>query len=280
MRFECIVCAGPLRRTMDHVPEPRANESSDPAYWRAALDRVAHRIAQERGVRDDVDVSSAHEEILWVRYGGLELRVDPHGAVVIDEADLFEQVDEWVAFDRPDGPGRVLQRDRDRVERYRQDLLVMRDRYHVAARLVFADVASSTTLNPRWEIVLHNRPPLPYFPVSSPPGLHPPPPAQLTEESRDQLPDPVLTLICAVGDFDLHDDADTELRALFNMVDAVQDALIEEVHGAWPPCPAHGHPLEVEDGSDGVAVWACPRGAPTVPVGQLVRRPGSAVTEP
>jgi hypothetical protein len=53
----------------------------------------------------------------------------------------------------------------------------------------------------------------------------------------------------------------------------LQDDVIHDVWGAWPPCPRHEHPMAL-DVVDGVTVWACPRDDDlVVPVGQLQSTP-------
>jgi hypothetical protein len=59
--------------------------------------------------------------------------------------------------------------------------------------------------------------------------------------------------------------------ALFRASEAVQEAAIEAVHGAWPECPDHpaSHPLELHEAGARPA-WACPvTGRSVAPVGQL-----------
>jgi hypothetical protein len=59
--------------------------------------------------------------------------------------------------------------------------------------------------------------------------------------------------------------------ALFRACEAVQEAAIEAVHGAWPECPDHpdSHPLELREAGNRPA-WACPvNGRSVAPVGEL-----------
>ena len=59
--------------------------------------------------------------------------------------------------------------------------------------------------------------------------------------------------------------------ALFRASEAVQEAAIEAVRGAWPGCPDHPdtHPLELRDAESGL-VWGCPAsGRAVAPVGEL-----------
>ena len=71
--------------------------------------------------------------------------------------------------------------------------------------------------------------------------------------------------------------------ALFRASEAVQEAAIEAVRGAWPECPDHpdSHPLELHDAGNGPA-WACPlTGRSLGPVGELPgpsRHPGTVAT--
>ena len=68
-----------------------------------------------------------------------------------------------------------------------------------------------------------------------------------------------------LGSFVLHDiDLDDRLGAslwLFaSLVEWVQQAVIDEVWGAWPVCSQHVHPFDVET-ADGRVSWVCPRGS-------------------
>ena len=54
------------------------------------------------------------------------------------------------------------------------------------------------------------------------------------------------------------------------LADLVQEDVIEEVHGAWPQCPRHPHPLEVDSTDTGRAVWTCAKTPDvTVDIGEL-----------
>jgi hypothetical protein len=65
------------------------------------------------------------------------------------------------------------------------------------------------------------------------------------------------------------DDPDATARALASFTERVQDAVIDELWGAWPPCPDHGHPLEVITEADRVT-WVCPTGGiRSMDVGEL-----------
>jgi len=67
----------------------------------------------------------------------------------------------------------------------------------------------------------------------------------------------------------LPDTADDVETAVAHVAEQVQDWLVEELWTAWPGCPGHGHPREV-DVSRGIAVWACPTDATRhTPIGRL-----------
>ena len=51
---------------------------------------------------------------------------------------------------------------------------------------------------------------------------------------------------------------DDDAEAACYLAEAVQDDVIEQLHGAWPPCPRQPHPLGPDVRGSGVAVWACP----------------------
>jgi hypothetical protein len=66
--------------------------------------------------------------------------------------------------------------------------------------------------------------------------------------------------------------------ALFRASEAVQEAAIEALRGAWPECPDHPdtHPLELHEAGDRPA-WACPvTGRSVAPVGELPGPSGHA----
>jgi hypothetical protein len=57
--------------------------------------------------------------------------------------------------------------------------------------------------------------------------------------------------------------------AVAAVADPLADDVVEELRGAWPVCPGHGHPAEVRIVADD-AVWVCPRAGSTIArVGEL-----------
>ena len=63
---------------------------------------------------------------------------------------------------------------------------------------------------------------------------------------------------------------DDEDEATGYLAELVRDDVIEEVHGAWPECPQHAHPMEVDYTDSGRPVWSCPTLPDvTVAIGEL-----------
>ncbi|MEI4274178.1 hypothetical protein TEK04_20835 [Klenkia sp. LSe6-5] len=72
------------------------------------------------------------------------------------------------------------------------------------------------------------------------------------------VPDPVLELRLPRTRFELPDLRDVDEALLF-LADRVQDHLVDELHGAWPLCPGHTHPMRPAPSGTGPA-WRCPAG--------------------
>jgi hypothetical protein len=73
---------------------------------------------------------------------------------------------------------------------------------------------------------------------------------------RRELPAPVLELRLPRTWFELPTLDDVTEARLF-LADRVQDHVVEELHGAWPVCAGHPHPMRPEL-VGGEAVWRCP----------------------
>jgi hypothetical protein len=48
------------------------------------------------------------------------------------------------------------------------------------------------------------------------------------------------------------------LDELAQAISWLQDTIIEELWGAWPPCPSHPHPMVIR-AADGDLEWCCPQ---------------------
>ena len=69
---------------------------------------------------------------------------------------------------------------------------------------------------------------------------------------------------------------DDVAEAIGHLADLVHEDVIEEIHGAWPRCPRHPHPLDVHHADSGHPTWRCPK-TPELEVfiGELAR-PGDS----
>jgi hypothetical protein len=66
-------------------------------------------------------------------------------------------------------------------------------------------------------------------------------------------------------------EADTEQEATVVIAELAQDDVIQALWEPWPPCPGHGHPAQPVARSR-LAVWVCPTsGAQLAQIGHLPR---------
>jgi hypothetical protein len=239
--------------------------------WQQALAGAAARIREERGVEDPWRLTVGCGA-LWAEYGDLRMQVSGAGTGVPVLDGLFEDIDHWVAFERAAGPGRVLDRDERAMAEWRNRLPELQRFWEGIARRVFADVEATTDLRLPWQITVHEDEwDLRGMPAGDGmwlrPGTDPLP--------RRPLAFPQVWLETPHTGRGLY--ATThEDEALRHLADLVQEDVIDELHGAWPPCPRHAHPLEVASDDAGRAVWRC-RTTPSlsVAVGALGRPPAA-----
>jgi hypothetical protein len=65
------------------------------------------------------------------------------------------------------------------------------------------------------------------------------------------------------------DPPESEADAVVKVADLLVDDVIEQLWGAWPICPGHGHPAEARVVAD-EAMWVCPQVGVTIArVGEL-----------
>lgn len=225
--------------------------------WHRALAAAAERLHDERGIADPWQLAVGWE-VLWAEYGELSLRVTGEGADLDGPDELFDEIDRWVAWDRPAGPGRVLDRDRQAMAAWRARLPELQQFWEGVARRVFRIVAASTGLEVTWTVVVHEDEAVwPTFPGSRT-GVFvgvisdgdPPPLA------RRPLAFPQVWLESPLAHRHLRDMTD-EVEATAELFAELQDDVFEEVHGAWPRCPRHPHPLDMSWTDDGRPVWRC-----------------------
>lgn len=115
--------------------------------WREALDRAASRIREDRGIDDDYSIDT----YVVVRLGDVELTVGT--ATDVPSPDHLEQaLDEAVAFERSDGPGRWLPRDEEKLRRMREGTAAAVPVFERVSRLLAADLERTAGVRSTWTI--------------------------------------------------------------------------------------------------------------------------------
>ena len=248
--------------TNDGDPHGTWPDQDEWGRWHQALTDVSDRMREERGIADSSRLTVGWGA-LWAEYGDLRLRVAGEGAELQIPDDLFDVVDSWVGFDRTAGPGRVLDRDRQAMAEWRQRLPAIRQFWEDVARRVFRDVEATTDLRLAWKVVVHEDEPVwPGMPEGAIGGMFV---TDMPQPGRRPLPFPQVWLETPHSGRGLPGMTD-EAEAIGYLADLVQEDVIEELHGAWPPCPRHPHPLDVDYTDAGRPVWRCPT-EPDVAVG-------------
>lgn len=236
--------------------------------WVRALARAAQRQQADRDVGEPYSMTSAYG-LLWVNYGRLRFSVAGADMAVTSEQDLFERIDRWVAFERHGGQQNLLGRDRAFIQEWRAVLPQSQAHYEQGARLVFRDLEATTSLRWRWQVSVHEeeQQPPPFPPHAVEAGIW------ISEAQTDRQPTrrparlPLVWLDTDHFGTALPTGVRSVAEAAALIAEAVQDRVIEEIHGAWPPCPDHGHPLAL--GGTGSPSWTCPR--TDLPVADLGR---------
>ena len=237
--------------------------------WHDALAGATMRLQDQRGVEEPWRLTVGWGA-LWAEYGDLRMRIAGEGVELIDPDDLFDELDRWVAFDRRAGPGRVLDRDRQAMAEWRQRVPGVRQFWEEVARVVFRDVEATTDLGLSWKVVVHeDEPDWPAIPDGVDGGIGvvgglvlmdmPMP-----QPGRRPLNFPQIWIETPHTGRSLPEMGD-EAEAIGYLADMVQEEVIEEIHGAWPQCPRHPHPLEVHYPDSGHPTWRCPK-APDIGV--------------
>lgn len=240
--------------------EGPASEWPDEAerqYWTDALGAVAQRELVERGVDEHIRVTVGYGA-LWGYYGPIRIRLAGQHAELRDVSDLFDEIDSWVAFDRPAGPGKRLDRDQAVMDAWRARLPDVQAIWHSAAQRVFDDVVATTPIRWEWRIAVHEDevvfPDMPDGVMGIWASTHP---AGWAPDRR-ALALPQLWLEAGNWAVSLPE-PDGATGAVVHVADKVQDEVMEELCTTWPTCPGHGHPLEIGV-SEGVPTWVCPVG--------------------
>lgn len=257
----------PLEETApDGTPALAWPDPAEAARWVHALERVAARERTERSVDKPTSVTNGYGS-LWANYGGLRLRVAGAYAEVRDEADLFEIIDRWIAFELLDSEDALLDRDREYMAQWRARLPAEQELWEQAAERVFADLDPAISIGQDWRIVVeedeldrprrvidHDSQGNYSAHVRYPAGWKRPEPVR----RRLLLPRLALrtstcgtNLLFAVGQEAANIDG-----AVAHLAEWLQDEVIEDTLTAWPKCPDHEHPLTLAGPHD--TTWTCP----------------------
>ena len=278
---------------MSTPPLPAWPDLTERDRWAEALADVARRIERDRGVAAPWRLEVEHGA-LRATYGGSSTVVAGPSSNGFSPEELFEEIDTWVAFERPGGPGRVLDRDLQAMADWRAWLAVQRPMYEAAAARVFVDIEATTSIDLGWRVAVHEtevdwsafRGVLPSEWLATAgtggivghefdgPGPWPDgPPARSVAFPQLYLE---IRTSSGSGSDEVVSGADDVDDAVWDVAGTVQDLVIEEAHGAWPACPGHWHPMTTGPGATG-PVWRCPDDeSVAVPIGRLVelRTPG------
>lgn len=259
--------------------------------WALAAEQVSLRLSHERGVDEQVAVVVGYGA-LWVEYGQLRLRVaGPHPDLLSEDA-LFEDIDEWVAFQREAGPGRVLDRDLAVLADVRAQMPVGVALWSRAAERVLADLHATTECRWTCRLLVRDDEPVhiavPDLPVGgavlSVVAVDVGPFEGLIDlDGRNRLPRhplalPQLWLDCDAGWAVTVDEFQDDVEAAcLEVVEHVTTDL-EDEGLRWPLCPSHSDVLEPAL-VDGRARWVCGAGDVHVPVGSLTADLGTDASD-
>ncbi|CCH86149.1 protein of unknown function [Modestobacter italicus] len=230
------------------------------AHWQRALRSAAERLRKERGLTDPCGLT-VEDGALWVNYGDLRVRVAGAYADPLTAEGLFDEIDSWAAFDREGGPGTRLDRDLQAMAEWRAQIPVLQRLWEDVAPRVFQDVQAAAGRAIPWRVAIRET-------EVAWKGLAPPPARQgvwglegevsLQERALD-FPDIVLELPHAHIYLPRLEDVEDFEEVTTILAGAVQDEVIEEVHGAWPKCLQHEHPMLATREPAGRAIWQCPQ---------------------
>jgi hypothetical protein len=251
----------------DGEPTSAWPDPAEAARWVRALDRIAAQQRTERGVDKPTTITNGYGS-LWANFGRLRIRVAGEHAEVRDEAELFEVIDRWIAFELLNSEDALLDRDREYMAQWRARLPAEQEDWEHAAERVFADLDPDITAQQNWRIVVEedelDRPRR--LPDDDCPGnysAHVRYPAgwQRTEPARRPLLLPRLALKTETSGTGLlqgisQEGAGSIDDAVAYLAGWLQEEIIDVTSTAWPKCPDHEHPLTLA-GPNGTT-WTCP----------------------
>ncbi|MGN6473128.1 MAG: hypothetical protein ACTHK4_05705 [Mycobacteriales bacterium] len=242
--------------------------------WITALARVATRERDDRGLDETWSVTYEYGS-LWANYSRLRVPVAGPHPDVADEAELFEVIDRWVAFELINRADQLIDRDREYIAWYRAQLPAQRALWEQAAERVFRDVEATTATRWEWELVLHEDEP--DWPRRDPDDERQ---GVFVTAISSEMPEEPPRRPLLLPDLWLHDARGARVylgeaadldQAVNRLAGEVQELIIEELWRAWPRCPEHEHPLEL-DGPP-ATTWTCPTtGQAIAEVGELGAR--------
>jgi hypothetical protein len=122
-------------------------------HWQQVLRRVVQQERDERGVDEPASIRSDHGNLFAV-YGPVKFLVASVRDVeeLPDEDGVFQEVDRWIAFERPDGPGVTLDRDRLVIDAWHDKLSTMERSWPPIISKVMDDVEATTNLSVGWQL--------------------------------------------------------------------------------------------------------------------------------
>lgn len=225
--------------------------------WRRALDQAARRIREDRGISDDYSIDT----YVVVRLGDVELTVGTATDVTSPD-DLEQALDEAVAFERGDGPGRWLPRDQERLLRMQEGTAAAVPVFERVGGLLAADLQRTAGVRSDWTVRHIERDDRFSERVDG------------RDVGRPAMPSIVVDVTFDGGSgsqFSTFFESPLgDVEAIHELLSLSWDTLVEEVWGRWPLCANHVAELQVVDAGDGTAVWSCPVDEQLWdPVGQL-----------
>lgn len=212
---------------------------------------VIDRVGRERGLSLDFRLVN-DSDTLWLEVEGFRVRLAGPYAEASNEEDLYELLDGWVAYNRPGGPGRWLDRDDRMLQERTQAIAVDEPHWYAANSDVWRDVLTTTSREYRWS--------LERVPVDTASGL----PVRKSDQrvvAPAVRPDKLrlsLTITSSAGSVEelLPELGDTPAYAWEVIASMATSRLAEDSWLLWPRCPSDDSLLHMKQSGD-VARWSC-----------------------